>query len=567
MFDIDWVDATGVADADDHQLVTAMAGWARVEAAAAAQRLAVIAEYTRRRLDDSDVCVRWMADGWDCAAGQIAAATAITPGRASNQMYVATALRNRLPKIAALFLAGEIAADIVGTIVWHTTLVQDAAALAAIDEALAGLASRYGRLSAAKMAAAVRGVVEEHDPDAVRRSRVHANTRELVIDTDDEQTGTAKLWGRLYAHDAAALDQRLAALADTVCDGDPRTVAQRRADALGVLAVGGDALRCRCGRTDCPAAGRAAGPGRAVIYVVADPDTVATQPDAAQHGRPGDIPDRPAGPASADDAAEGGDPPDRGPEPRDAVEGSDRESRRPLPAVSGIAPAQIIGGPILPATVLAELIRAGATVKPLPIPGPEPEPHYRPSARLAAYIRARDLTCRFPGCEQPAQHCDIDHAIAYASGGPTHPANLRLLCRKHHLMKTFLNWADTQHPDGTIDWIGPAGHTHTTRPGGIVAFPQLGRPIPGPPPSPPRPADPDADPAARSHKMPLRSRTRAECRASAIAAERRRNRRERPLRECRERLRRERNYRHREPDPYAGYERATAGSDDDPPPF
>ena len=47
---------------------------------------------------------------------------------------------------------------------------------------------------------------------------------------------------------------------------------------------------------------------------------------------------------------------------------------------------------------------------------------------MARSIRCRDLTCRFPGCEAPAQVCDIDHTIPYPVG-PTHPSNLKLLCR------------------------------------------------------------------------------------------------------------------------------------------
>ena len=35
------------------------------------------------------------------------------------------------------------------------------------------------------------------------------------------------------------------------------------------------------------------------------------------------------------------------------------------------------------------------------------EPGYRPSAALARFIRARDMTCRFPGCDNPIT--DIDH--------------------------------------------------------------------------------------------------------------------------------------------------------------
>lgn len=45
--------------------------------------------------------------------------------------------------------------------------------------------------------------------------------------------------------------------------------------------------------------------------------------------------------------------------------------------------------------------------------GTAPEPCYRPSQALADFVRCRDLTCRFPGCDQLAVVCDVDHTIAY----------------------------------------------------------------------------------------------------------------------------------------------------------
>ncbi|MGV0680767.1 HNH endonuclease, partial [Mycolicibacterium fortuitum] len=33
------------------------------------------------------------------------------------------------------------------------------------------------------------------------------------------------------------------------------------------------------------------------------------------------------------------------------------------------------------------------------------EPGYRPSMALSEFIRWRDLTCRFPGCDAPAERC------------------------------------------------------------------------------------------------------------------------------------------------------------------
>jgi hypothetical protein len=157
------------------------------------------------------------------------------------------------------------------------------------------------------------------------------------------------------------------------------------------------------------------------------------------------------------------------------------------------------------------------------------EPHYRPSAKLAEFVRCRDLTCRAPGCDRPATQCDVDHSIPYTDGGPTHPSNLKCLCRKHHLLKTFWGWRDQQLPDGTVIWTLPDGHTYVTTPGSALLFPSLCAPtgditIPNPT---------NAD--RRGHKtamMPLRTKTRAQNRANCIATERNRNRRMRQVAEA-----------------------------------
>ena len=55
----------------------------------------------------------------------------------------------------------------------------------------------------------------------------------------------------------------------------------------------------------------------------------------------------------------------------------------------------------------------------------------------ADFVRCRDLTCRWPGCDQPVFDCDIDHTVPYADGGPTHASNLKCYCRTHTTTKTF----------------------------------------------------------------------------------------------------------------------------------
>jgi Domain of unknown function (DUF222) len=170
--------------------------------------------------------------------------------------------------------------------------------------------------------------------------------------------------------------------------------------------------------------------------------------------------------------------------------------------------------------MVAQLAKT-ARLQPLNLPVDEPEPRYKPSAKLADFIRCRDLTCRAPGCDHPAVDCDLDHTVAYSQGGRTHPSNLKCLCRKHHLLKTFWGWRDKQLPDGTVIWSLPDGQTYVTTPGSALLFPSLCAPTG----NLSRPAGPREDSCSgRTAMMPKRRRTRAQERTQKISAERKRNR-------------------------------------------
>jgi len=213
--------------------------------------------------------------------------------------------------VAAVFADGMLSVQVVTVIAWHTTLIQDGAALAAVDAEVAGDALRYGQLSAAKTAQAIDAIIDRHDPAALRRTRAYSRGREVVIDRNNTvDTGTTPLWGRLYAHDAELLDRRLMAMAHGVCEDDPRTVAQRRADALGALAAGAARLSCKCENPQCPVAQDGELPSRAIIHVVADEAGVTAATDVHNHGE--DPPSRPVTPGMTVEEALAPDPePDR----------------------------------------------------------------------------------------------------------------------------------------------------------------------------------------------------------------------------------------------------------------
>ncbi len=465
--------------ADDVAVVAAIEDGARQEARAAARRLAAIAELVRRRCGDDDHAW-WACDDWDAAAAEVSAALGVTHHRASVQMQLALALRDRLPRVGALLGEGLLSFRVCAAIVWRTDLIQDAEILARIDAAIAEHAQTWGPMSDLAMQRAIDSWVDRYDPGALRQNRTRARDREIGIGARCAESGTAEIWGRLYATDATMLDRRLTAMARGVCDEDPRTVAQRRADALGALAAGSDGLACACGSPQCPAAiddARAAG---VVIHVLADADVLDAVPDPAMSG------ERPTADAE--------------------------------PAGSHRAGGVLTGrGGIVPAPLLAELIRSGAKVRTLRRPGVDPEPGYRPSTALDEFVRLRDLTCRFPNCDVPAEYCDIDHTIAWP-WGPTHPSNLKCECRKHHLLKTFWHgWRDRQHPDGTVEWTSPTGRTYLTQPGSRLLVPRWNTTTAALPPLSGRP------PAAIGTMMPTRRRTRAAERARRIAGERKLN--------------------------------------------
>ena len=89
---------------------------------------------------------------------------------------------------------------------------------------------------------------------------------------------------------------------------------------------------------------------------------------------------------------------------------------------------------------------------------------YRPPAAVAELVRARDRTCRFPGCSQRAQRCDLDHREPFrpgaSDGGATCPCNLDCLCRLHHRVKTFTAWRATRSGN-ELRWTSPTERSYT----------------------------------------------------------------------------------------------------------
>ena len=429
----------------------------------------------------------WAIDTMEAVAAEVAAALRISQGLASSRLRYARAMRERLPKVAELFRAGDIGFRMFQTIVFRTDLITDPTVMAAVDTALAANVARWPSMSRGRLAGAVDKIVVNADRDALRARTQYRADRQVSIGVRTD--GLCELSGSLLQPDGIALDERLDALAGTVCPNDPRTRDQRRADALGALAACADRLGCRCGRPDC-AAGARPPASPVVIHVIAEQAT--------------------------------------------------------LTGTGSTPGSEIAADGLIPPEVIAQLAGTAKQV-PLVHPGDNaPEPRYTPSKALADFVRCRDLTCRWPGCDHPAHDCDIDHTIPYSEGGPTHAANLKCYCRTHHLVKTFYNWREQQLPDGTLVLTSPTGHTHVTTPGSALLFPTLCTPVAG-------------MPTTHTHRritynphrttmMPKRRRTRTQNRENRVATERNHNRQRRQ----------------------AAYQAAThhpRSDDDEPPPF
>ena len=155
--------------ADDAGVLAAIESAARAEAAAAAQRLAAVAELARRRCGDAERAL-WACDSWDAAAAEVSAALNISRGQASGQMHLGLTLFRRLPRVAELFAQGVLGLRVVSAIADRTALVGDDDVLAAVDEAMAEHASTWGPLSAYKLEQAIDLWVDRLDPGAVRRT-------------------------------------------------------------------------------------------------------------------------------------------------------------------------------------------------------------------------------------------------------------------------------------------------------------------------------------------------------------------------------------------------------------
>ncbi|MGE2716518.1 DUF222 domain-containing protein, partial [Mycolicibacterium litorale] len=415
MFDGSLPEIDGMRGLGDAELIAAVAGWGRVESAAAARKMAAMAEMFRRRTgcEDADDRSNWFVDPEASAVSEVAAAQNITESLAMFQTHRAVMLTDRLPKVAALFAAGMINDLLVRAIVARTALITDPSLMAAVDADLAAQITRWGPRSQKKTTAAIDAIVETHDPGALRRVKDAEKDRGLQFGFISDPAGYMTVWARMYAPDGAAFEQRVLDMARTLCPDDPRSADERRNDALAAVATG-TTLRCECENPDCPATGKDQPAKDVTFHVIVPPHTLhhaqhttdtqqpaeapaeAPLPDASDHSaecRPADTQPPTETPAPQDQSAdvettteqEGAAaecrPADRSDaqpveEPKATGSNGNTDGTQPAPAPSPTpAAAFVIGAGIANAAVVAAFLKR-ATIRPLKHPGnAPPAPH------------------------------------------------------------------------------------------------------------------------------------------------------------------------------------------------
>ena len=427
-------------------------------------------------------CAEWL--GW--RAG-------LAPGAAREHVRVARALAD-LPKLSDAMRIGRVSYSKVRAITRVATPESEDDLL---NVALSGTASHVEKI--------VRGWrrVDRATEQADDRRRHETRSLRTWVDED----GMVVVRGRLAPEVGAVVRRALEAACDQArgadvqpadedaaseeaVDSSAPSLAQRQADALGVIA-------------ECALAGgldRGTAGDRYQVVVHVDADALAETPDvpartstaatsAEQRCGSPDVPagtpttaaaetERrdgglhvPAGTRAATDSVSR--PPDVGPETRVGAtrRSGGREARRspdpcprPRPAaldstVRGQTVLDEAGGIHVSAETARRLACDAGTVRMQHGPGGEILDVGRRtrtiSPALRRALRARDRQCRFPGCRN--LRCDSHHVEHWADGGRTALDNLVLLCRRHHRAVHEEGFRIALDAAGDMEFVRPDG--------------------------------------------------------------------------------------------------------------
>ncbi|MDS1113196.1 DUF222 domain-containing protein [Gordonia westfalica] len=429
---------------------------------------------TADALAGGDPYTEYGPNGFEQATAELGAALNLTAAEARDLIRTGDAMRYRLPLTGTALACGRIDLGRFLIAFKRTDFVDDAT-MPIVDAHLAEAILAREPMSTTRFTALVDQIVHKHAPDAVRRRNDHATRdRGVTIRPDRFQPGQSRLAGHLPHTDAAALNAQLTAIANSVHPRDGRTIAQRRADALLALAHGTRTLICQC--PDCTPA-----------PAEHDLDTPTPDDEPTDHNEPTPTPAETATAAIDSDTAT---EPDATPEPDAECSCSCIGCGAPCPTFHIIGnlttlmgldndPGMLDGHGLVDADTMRRLLVEAHRI--VVTTGIRDEPRdayaqaaaaatrYVPSRKLQSLVRAGELCCTFPGCNQPVWAVDLDHTHPYDHrnpdrGGKTSERNLKPLCRFHHRIKTFGNWRDHQDDYLAVWFEAPTGHTYLGNP-------------------------------------------------------------------------------------------------------
>ncbi|CAN5524816.1 HNH endonuclease signature motif containing protein [soil metagenome] len=432
------------------------------EAAAWAHRIAAIAPLLAQRTIEAYDQALAVPDGdpgfalicgFVRTAAEVGPVLGVPPAVATKIVGYAEALDERMPLIFGLLASGRLDWESTKVILNRTSLVSREA-ITDLDRTLASKIAGWDCWSRTRLLNAVDAAILTVDPEAAKERRVVADTERRATVTS-LPNGMAEVRAYVSAPVGARVEARLDHMAAMVCPADPRTVMQRRADAVDAISHGSFILACACDNADCTAAADAAaaetaagtataGAGmRCVVNVIAPAATL-----TGDSNDPGFL--QGYGVIDADQV-------------RDLA----------------TQPNTLLRDVTYPDSTYPDSTNPDATHGRLPAKW-----LHRPSAALDRRVRCRALTCSFPYCNRPAWTADLDHSIPFDHtnphrGGPTTDTNLDPKCRLHHRIKTFLTgpdgWTTVQCPDGTIEWTSPTGRTYRCTPDGADLFDDIAK--------------------------------------------------------------------------------------------
>jgi uncharacterized protein DUF222 len=458
------VDRAGLSDQDLVRLAQARQ---RLAAHVQAQLLADV-HAMRGRTDEILGADEQGRRGW--AECEVGFALTWTRHAAGWQLSLAEELIDHLPAVFVALDSGDIDLPRATVFVMETMGLEQEVAGRVVEQ-LIGEASR---LTSGQLRARLRRLVIAADPGRAARTAKEQVTRRRVM-ARLSGAGTAEVAGYdLPPHRVAAAMQRLTAIARAAkSGGDARRLDQLRADALLDLLVGEGVAT---GGPVSATGGPDAGPGGPVPTAASEPEAIegddSVDPDQEELAALWD-----AGfdqlPASRPSAG----CPTCGPQASRGVMPGPRKGvvdiQVALSTLLGLTdfPAELAGyGPVIADIArqvaaeqtdatwrfsvydpLGNLIHHGITKR-------------RPRAEDVAFVRARDKTCRAPGCRMPARRCDVDHTEDWAYSQDSRRCNLACYCRRHHLFKHLQQSGLIQLTPGVLGLSTPLGQYLVTHP-------------------------------------------------------------------------------------------------------